>query len=368
MKRTKLLIAPVIAAFSLTVDHVDAQDVFWPGEKSPQIIGQKVIDDFFTHKDFWLVKTDEYQSVHYAEACVAFGIARWAGMMHDSVTLKKLTDRYLKVISDSIPVTGGHVDGNVYGILPLELYKQTRIEAFRKQGLWLADQQWENPLENGLTNQTRFWIDDIWMIGSLQIQAYRITHNPVYIERAANEIEAYLKKLQQPNGLFFHGPAFPFFWGRGNGWVAAGLAELLTELPEDNPHYQSILSGYKKMMQALLSYQAPDGMWRQLIDQEIAWKETSSTAMFGYAMNLGVKQGILEDPAYKKAVQKAWLSLTDYLGNDGKLTEVCIGTGQQNDINFYLNRPRVSGDFHGQAPLIWFAWSLLQPDKTELKR
>jgi len=229
----------------------------------------------------------------------------------------------------------------------------------------LADHQWENPLEDGLSNQTRFWIDDVWMIGSLQTQAYRVTHDPIYLERAALELAAYIKRLQQPNGLFFHGPNFPFHWGRGNGWVAAGLAELLSELPETNPNYPVILEGYKKMMKALLKYQASDGMWRQLIDKEIAWKETSSTAMFGYAMTLGVKSGILKDRAYKKAYQKAWLGLTDYLGKDGKLTEVCVGTGQKNDINFYLNRPRTAGDFHGQAPLIWFAWSLLLPDKVD---
>jgi len=338
---------------------------FWPEEKSPQAIGQKVIDDFFTHKDFWIPKAQEYQSVHYAEACAAFGIARFAGRLHDSVTIQKLSDRYMKVITDSIPITGNHVDANVYGILPLELYKQTGNEIFKKQGLWLADQQWQIPQQDGLSNQTRFWIDDVWMIGSLQTQAFRVTHDPIYLERAALELEAYIKKLQQPNGLFFHGPDFHFYWGRGNGWVAAGLAELLSELPETSPHYPVILDGYKKMMKALLKYQASDGMWRQLIDQEIAWKETSSTAMFGYALTLGVKSGILKDKAYKKAYQRAWLGLTDYLGKDGKLTEVCTGTSQQNDINFYLNRPRTAGDFHGQAPLIWFAWSLLLPDKVD---
>jgi rhamnogalacturonyl hydrolase YesR len=363
MKPFIILLSAFFSLSFSSCNHSGKEKPFWPEEKSPQIIGQKVIDDFFTHEDFWIVKTGEYQSVHYAEACTAFGIARLAGSLHDTVTLRRLSDRYMKVITDSIPITGKHVDANVYGILPLELYKQTGIEKFREQGLWLADQQWENPLENGLSNQTRFWIDDVWMIGSLQTQAFRITRDPIYLERAALELEAYIKRLQQPTGLFFHGPGFPFYWGRGNGWVAAGMAEILSELPETNSHYPVILEGYRKMMKALLKYQAPDGMWRQLIDQKIAWKETSSTAMFGYAMTLGVKSGILKGNRYRKAYQKAWLGLTDYLGKDGKITEVCVGTGQQNNINFYLNRPRTTGDFHGQAPLVWFAWSLLLPEK-----
>jgi len=35
------------------------------------------------------------------------------------------------------------------------------------------------------------------------------------------------------------------FWGRFNGWDAAGSAELLSELPETNRNYVSILRGYR---------------------------------------------------------------------------------------------------------------------------
>ena len=108
-----------------------------------------------------------------------------------------------------------------------ELYRHTKDEKFYKQGIELADIQWEDPLGNGLTRQTRFWIDDVYMIGSLQIQAYRISGEQKYLQRAALETAAYLEKLQQPNGLFYHGPEAPFFWGRGNGWMAAGLAEVI---------------------------------------------------------------------------------------------------------------------------------------------
>jgi unsaturated rhamnogalacturonyl hydrolase len=37
----------------------------------------------------------------------------------------------------------------------------------------------------------------------------------------------------------------------------------------------------------------------------------------------------------------------------GNVRDVCAGTGQQDDIEFYLNRPRLLGDFHGQAPVLW---------------
>ena len=333
---------------------------FWTEEKSPEVVGQKLIDDFFTRDNFKVIDSYGFTAIHYAEACAAFGVARMADVLNNKQAIQQLADKYMKVITDSIPNTADHVDANVYGILPFELYYLTGETAFLDQAKYLADVQWENPRSDGLSNQTRFWIDDVWMIGSLQTEAYRITKDPVYIERAALEIQAYLKRLQQPNGLFYHGPGIPFCWGRGNGWVAAGLAEVLSELPKENPYYPAILEGYIKMMNALVKYQAPNGMWRQLVDVEEAWYETSSTAMFGYAMLMGVKYGILTDEKYTQTYQKAWLALTDYITNDGKVTDVCIGTGQQNDIDYYLNRPRVTGDFHGQAPTLWFAWALLE--------
>jgi unsaturated rhamnogalacturonyl hydrolase len=338
---------------------VNQDTPFWNKANSPETVGRKISADLLARSEFMMYVSDHCTAVHYAEACAGFGAAKLAGLLQDSVALDKLSARYMRVIDEKIVNTANHVDGNVYGILPLELFLQTQNQIFFNQGIALADLQWEQPLPNGLTQQARFWVDDIWMIGSLQVQAYRATGNPKYLERAALTVDAYLQKLQQPNGLFFHGEYAPFYWGRGNGWVAAGLAELLAELPEDNAHYAAILSGYRKMMHALLRYQAEDGMWRQLIDIEAAWKETSSTGMFGYAMALGVREGILPEDQYAAAYQKAWLALVEYVNSAGQVSDVCVGTGQSTEIEFYLSRPRVTGDFHGQAPMLWFAYCLL---------
>ncbi len=345
----------LLCNFSCTTPEKD----FWPDEKSPEKIAHLVTEDLLSRQEFMMYETPDVRGVHYAEACTAFGAARLAGFLDDTATMERLADRYMEVITDSIENTANHVDVNVYGIVPLELFMQGQDSIFLQQGMNLADIQWQDTLANGLTSQTRYWIDDLWMIGSLQLQAYRVTGNKKYLDNAAKEIGPYLDILQQPNGLFFHGENGPFHWGRGNGWVAAGIAHVLAELPTDHQHYAKIEEGYKKMMVALLKYQSEDGMWRQLIDNEAAWKETSCTGMFGYAMIVGVKKGILPEKDYKEAYQKAWLSLTDYLQEDGKITEVCVGTGQSIDENFYLERPRVTGDFHGQAPLLWFAYELL---------
>ena len=75
------------------------------------------------------------------------------------------------------------------------------------------------------------------------------------------------------------------------------MTEMLRDLPADHPQRARILKGYKTMMAALLKYQAKDGMWRQLIDHEEAWPESSSSAMFTFAMIAGVKHGWLDAAA-----------------------------------------------------------------------
>ena len=117
----------------------------------------------------------------------------------------------------------------------------------------LADIQWANTTPDGLTSQARYWIDDVWMIGSLQIQAWRVSRDPKYLDHAALMARLYMEKLQQPNGLFFHGPNARFHWGRGNGWVAAGLAELLSELPPSHKDYAAVMGAYQRMMAGLLA-------------------------------------------------------------------------------------------------------------------
>ena len=330
-------------------------------EFSPERVGRRVIENLLARPDLMIYSTPEAHGIHYAEVCAGFGAVQLAGALKDTALLERLAQRYDVERTGTIPNSANHVDVNVYGILPLELYRAGMGEAFREQGLRYADGQWKDPLPDGTTRQARYWIDDIWMFSSLQVQAYRVTGNPEYLHRTAKVVTAYLEKLQQPNGLFYHGPEGPFFWGRGNGWVASGLAVLLAELPQSDPHYNTILAGYRSMMTALLHYQGEDGLWGQLIDEPGSFRETSGSAMFGYAMQVGVKKGLLPVRPYRKAVERAWKGLCQYLEENGDLREVCVGTGQSTDINYYLSRPRITGDLHGQAPLLWFACSLLTP-------
>lgn len=312
--------------------------------------------------------------VNYPYVCTWLGAYRFARTVKDDKLYERLLDRYNNLFfsrgAENLIPRPNHVDNNVFGSVPLEIFKTKKDEKYLKMGLMYADTQWELPddprlsekkwHDKGYTWQTRIWIDDMFMITAVQSQAYEVTGDRKYIDRTAREMALYLNEIQRPNGLFYHTPDVPYFWGRGNGWMAVGMTDLLKVLPKDNRDRESIEKAYKLMMETLLSYQAEDGMWRQLVDDENSWKETSASAMFTYAMIVGVKNRWLDEVKYGTAARKAWLSLLTYLNDDDNIRNVCEGTNAKNDYQYYLDRRQNTGDLHGQAPLLWCADALLQ--------
>lgn len=329
----------------------------WPEKAIPQSVG-----DLVAHRFLNTVEMDKLHPYVYPAICTWFGAIKFASAMNDTELRQQLIDRFEQQYTPQIAALAGdsHVDHSMIGSVPLEIYLHARRSKDLETGIQLADAQWANPTPEGLTPETRFWIDDMYMITILQVQAYRATGDEKYLDRAAREMVAYLTKLQQPSGLFYHAPDAPFYWGRGNGWVAAGMTELLLVLPAKHKARKQILKSYKLMMTKLVRHQDRDGMWHQLIDRPESWPETSSTAMFTYAMINGIKNEWLKRKEYTPVVRKAWIALAGYLEPNGDLRNVCEGTGKKNDYQYYIDRKRLTGDLHGQAPVLWCAWALLR--------
>jgi rhamnogalacturonyl hydrolase YesR len=352
------LAAIVLSSASLALAQGGDHFSNWPKGSSPQEVGKKVAERFVTSQHQYTF------TIHYAEVATWYGALTFAQLTRDDALQKELIARFDPLLpggaeAAKLPMHR-HVDDSIFGVVPLEIAIQTKDPKYLEYGKGWADRQWENPTPDGLSAETRFWVDDMYMLTMLQLQAYRATGDRKYLDRDAKEMVAYLDKLQQHNGLFYHAADVPFFWGRGDGWFAAGMAEMLRTLPQDHPQRARILAGYRRMMAALLKYQGKDGMWRQLIDHKEAWPESSSSAMFTFAMITGVKLGLLNDAKYGPAARKAWLAVIGYIDQNSDVTQVCAGTNKKNDLDYYLARPRRTGDFHGQAPILWAASALLR--------
>jgi len=105
------------------------------------------------------------------------------------------------------------------------------------------------------------------------------------------------------------------------------------------------------------------------VDRPDVWAETSGTGMFAFALVTGVREGWLDKKTYGPAARRAWLGLVKHLDAESNVGEVCIGTNKafqevgpdlETQLKFYLDRPRKTGDLHGQSPILWTASALLR--------
>ena len=370
MKKNYYLICVLLLAAFCTTSIATAQNYFgdFPVKADPKTVGNKLSRRLMETKHQLYFD----RGIHYAEVCTWYGALRFAELTNNKELIKLLRNRFelLFHLEKELLPPPIHVDQNMFGCLPLRFYNITKDKRYLDLGLPYADTQWELPAnaneeerkwdKKGYSWQTRLWIDDMYMITIVQSEAYKATGDPKYINRAAKEMVLYLDELQHPNGLFYHAPDVPYYWGRGNGWMAAGMTELLQCLPKNHKDRPRILEGYRIMMESLKKYQNPEGLWNQLIDQSDCWTETSGSAMFTFAFIKGVKNGWLNAEEYAPAARKAWIALVSYLNDKNQVREICVGTNKKNSKQYYYDRPRRTGDYHGQGPYLWCAAALME--------
>ncbi|MFC6099178.1 glycoside hydrolase family 88/105 protein [Olivibacter domesticus] len=369
MNKKLFLLLLTVCAFQFSFAQKNLLTDF-PKGYTPEEVGKRLAYRFLEGKH--MLHGGKW--ISYPETFNWNGALQFAAKTNDKELVKLLQDRFEPLFSTEkalLPIKN-HVDLNMFGSLPLTLYQITKEKRYYELGMPYADTQWEVPEQakpaqkdwskKGYSWQTRLWIDDMYMITIVQTQAFKVTRELKYLDRAAKEMVLYLDELQRPNGLFYHAPDVPFYWGRGNGWMAAGMTELLRCLPKDHQDRPRIMQGYQTMMKSLKNYQMPGGMWNQLIDEKDYWAETSGSAMFTYAFITGVKHGWLDAKEYAPAARKAWMALVSYINDKGDVTEVCVGTNKKNDKQYYYDRPRHVGDYHGQAPYLWCTSALLEKD------
>ena len=192
------------------------------------------------------------------------------------------------------------------------------------------------------------WTDDMFL-GTI---AASLSGDAGGLDAAARLVTSFAGRLQQADGIFHHASDAPVAWGRGNGFAALGLAELLTALPADHPARPAVFDIYRRQMAGLREHQAPDGMWFQVVDVPGSYREASVTALAVTAMARGLRLGWL-DSSFRPVVERAWRALLAHVQLDGTLVDVCISTGAGPTRRYYLDRPAVNGaDDRGGALIL----------------
>lgn len=173
-------------------------------------------------------------------------------------------------------------------------------------------------------NDYWWWADGLYMVMPVMTKMHNITGNPLYLEKM-HEYFTYAKNLMydKEEGLFFRDGKYLYpehttntgakdFWARGNGWVIAGLAKVLKDLPKDDAHRDEYIEVFTRMAEAVKESQQPEGYWtRSMLDMKHApGAETSGTAFFTYALLWGINNGYLKDHHYWPTVELAWNYLT----------------------------------------------------------
>jgi len=119
---------------------------------------------------------------------------------------------------------------------------------------------------------------------------------------------------REPNGK-------KVFWSRGNGWVFAGLARMLQDMPADYPDRPRYVALFKEMAERIAAIQGEDGYWRAgLLDPaNLPNPETSGTGFFTFGLAWGINNGLLDRARYEPNVRRGWAALVRSVRPDGML-------------------------------------------------
>ena len=177
-----------------------------------------------------------------------------------------------------------------------------------------AEDEWKKGDDNSEFGRTIlwWWCDALFMAPPVINLYAKYTDQPKYLEDMHTYyLQTYNQLYDKEERLFARDKRFVWtgsaddqkepngkkiFWARGNGWVIAGLALILEDLPKDYPHRKFYEDLFKEMSARILALQPSDGLWRTslLCPESYTHGEVSGSGFFTFALAGGVNNGLLE--------------------------------------------------------------------------
>jgi len=170
-----------------------------------------------------------------------------------------------------------------------------------------------------------WWADALYMVMPVMTKMYRLTGDQKYLDKLyANLLYSDSIMLDAETGLYFRDGKYVWpkhksangrkdFWARGDGWVLAGLAKVLQDMPETYVRQPFFVEKYTRLARAVARLQQKEGYWtRSMMDpQHAPGPETSGTAFFTYGLLWGVNHGYLSKKEFAPVIARAWRYLTE---------------------------------------------------------
>jgi len=185
-------------------------------------------------------------------------------------------------------------------------------------------------------NRYWWWADGLYMVMPVMSKLYTITGNVHYLEKLKDYF-TYADGLMfdSEQSLYYRDAKYVYplqptinglknFWARGDGWVFAGLAKVLNDLPAKDTLVRPFFTKrFQSMAKALKKAQQAEGYWtRSILDPAHApGYETSGTAFFCYGFFWGINHGLLNKSEYLPTAVKSW----NYLQNIAVQPDFSVG-------------------------------------------
>jgi unsaturated rhamnogalacturonyl hydrolase len=198
-----------------------------------------------------------------------------------------------------------------------------------------SPQDWKEGKGNSEQKMLWWWCDALFMAPPVLVNYASLKNDPKYLDemhKYYSQTYEYLfdkeeKLFYRDNRFFIKGEATDkrepngkkIFWSRGNGWVIAGLALILDDMPKNYVHRPFYENLYKTMAARIKGLQPADGLWRTslLHPEGFEHGEASGSGFHTFALAWGINKGLLPKNTYQPVVEKAWKALAECQKPDG---------------------------------------------------
>lgn len=344
MNIQNLLISFLLLFWSISVSCNSSKNATITSYNNSEQIIKKVADwqiDNFTYKtDGSSGFLHDYGIDAWTNGVLYLGMLEWSKMTNDKATYHDWLNKIGSENKWEIPANFKntqrlqlyHADELCIGQFYLGMYDLCKDQALLKSAKERVDWIMNNPPDGDMKNkQSWSWCDALFMAPPVYAHLAMIEKDDSYLKFMDSEFKkSYNYLYDKESKLFFRDASYfdkkeqngeKVFWGRGNGWVAAGLVNILKLLPansEYRPFYEDL---FKEFLPELAKLQDANGFWHaSLLDPDsYPSPETSATALITYALAYGVNNGLLPEDEYRPITQKGWTALISVVDEHGKL-------------------------------------------------